>query len=274
MVCDWTSLLALLPQWLRPPVDSQGKETLQELRLRLGQAPELIRKDGKARLEKTVCQQDLDFVVNAASRYSPWASATVNQGYLTASGGHRVGICGETAVQEGRVLNIRLVRSLCIRVARDFPGLAGGLPETGSLLVVGSPGTGKTTLLRDLIRRRSQNASVAVVDQRGELFPPGFDPGPGTDVLTGCSKPEGIDMVLRTMGPGCIAMDEITADRDCEALIQAAWCGVDLLATAHAASVRDLRSRPIYQKLAQSGIFEEIVIMNRDKSWRRERVYL
>jgi stage III sporulation protein AA len=114
------------------------------------------------------------------------------------------------------------------------------------------------------------------VDERGEIFPVGdiFEPGLRTDVLTGCSKAQGVQMALRTMGPTCIAMDEITATEDCQALLRAAWCGVELLATAHASDVIDLRRRPVYRPLVQSGLFSQVIVLNRDKSWHMERMEL
>ena len=172
---------------------------------------------------------------------------------------------------------IRNIRSLCIRVARDFPGMVRDQRlHSGSILIVGSPGSGKTTFLRDLIRLRSETGigSVAVVDQRGELFPEGagFDTGRRTDVLTGCGKKEGMEALLRTMGPETIAVDEITSEEDCRALLHGAWCGVSLIATAHAASKGDLQARAVYRPLMDSGIFDMLVILRRDKSWKAERV--
>ena len=113
-----------------------------------------------------------------------------------------------------------------------------------------------------------------MVDERGELFPvrAGFDTGKCTDVMTGCCKSDGIDMVLRCMGPATIAVDEITAEGDCEALLRASRCGVDLLATAHAGSLADLRSRPVYQKLLEQNLFQWVVILQRDNSWTVERM--
>ena len=145
----------------------------------------------------------------------------------------------------------------------------------GALLILGPPGAGKTTLLRDIIRHRSNGGKiVSVVDERGELFPCGnlFDPGTRTDVLTGCSKAQGVDIALRTMSPKCIAVDEITAQEDCQALVSALWCGVDLLATAHAANCNDLQSRPIYRPLIQTGLFKQVIVLSRDKSWHLERM--
>lgn len=275
MMCAWEALLQVLPQWLRSDTDRLGRKGLQELRLHLGQMPELVLPEGSVWLSRKVIREDLDFCVNAASRYSPWAAATVSQGYITAAGGHRIGLCGEAVVHNGEVKGLRKVRDLCIRVARDFPGIAGGISGPGqSALILGAPGWGKTTLLRDLIRRRSDAGEhIAVVDERGELFPDdSFPRGRCTDVVSGCTKAQGIDSLLKTMGPDCIAVDEITSQSDCEAIQKAVGCGVSLLATAHGRSLSDLKSRPIYRPLLETPLVECILVLRKDKSWRLERM--
>ena len=162
--------------------------------------------------------------------------------------------------------------SLCIRLARDVSGIAQGLPTGESLLILGPPGSGKTTLLRDLIRICARDTQISVVDERRELFPGGFARGENTDVLSGVDKPRGIDMVLRSMGPEVIAMDEVTSERDCEALIRAAWCGVRLLATAHADSVADLNRRSVYRPLVRAGLFAKAAVLDNCRRWHLEEV--
>ena len=85
-------------------------------------------------------------------------------------------------------------------------------------------------------------------------------------------KAEGIETVLRTMGPVWIAVDEITAESDCRAMERAGWCGVGLLATAHAADIRDLLCRPVYRPLAKSGLFRQALVLRPDKTWRLEEI--
>ena len=273
MKCAWKELLAILPQDLRTAVNGH-QNTLQELRLRLNRPVELVLQSTSKWLPYSVTPQDLSFVVHMASKYSPWAAASTARGFITAAGGHRIGICGDVVMKEDKPSGIRTVTSLCIRVARDFDGIAAkcaGLK--GNILIIGAPGCGKTTLLRDLIRQISNSGScVTVVDERGELFPIGFEQGRRTDVLTGCSKAQGLEMALRTMGPSCIAVDEITAEADCSALLECACCGVRLLATAHAGDMKDLQARPVYKTLCRSGIFENVLVLRRDKTWYTERM--
>ncbi len=281
MSTAWQSYLNLLPHWLRDIVDKQGRETLTELRLRIGHPPEMRFLTGSVYLNQKIKLADIQFVINAATNYSPWTSATVAQGFITGEGGHRIGVCGEVVLDSfGRITTISTPSSLNIRVARDIKGIAEQIGHyNDSILIVGCPGCGKTTLLRDYIRQRASRTldCICVVDERREIFPMihgenCFYPGKQTDILSGCSKAQGINMMLRCMNPGTIAVDEITAEEDCTAMIHAGWCGVKLLATAHAETKQDLFSRPIYKPIIQSGIFQYLIIMTTDKRWHMERM--
>ncbi len=275
MICAWKELVGILPGWMALDVDRLGNKSLQELRLRLGFPPELVLDDRIIPLQRPVKGEDLNYIINISSRYSPWTAQTIASGYLTAAGGHRIGICGEAVVKEGVVTGIRNITSLCIRIARDFPGIAEqAARKTGSVLLIGPPGSGKTTLLRDLIRQIARREPVSVVDERGEIFPEQWEKPPGVDVLTGSPKNMGISMVLRNMSPRTIAVDEITDAGDCKALIMAGWCGVRLIATAHAASVKDLMQRPVYQPMISNHLFNDVLVLSRDKTWREERLMI
>lgn len=273
MICAWKELLSVLPTRLRREIDLLGKTSIQEVRLRMNAPPELVLREKILWLTGEVTREELNFVINTASRYSPWAASTAAQGYITAPGGHRIGMCGEMIYQNGVLEGIREIHSLCIRVARDFPEVGKrAAEESGSILIIGAPGWGKTTLLRDIARQIAENEAVCVVDERKELFPNGFSRGKRMDVLTGCPKDVGIEIALRTMGPSCIAVDEITAQADCYALIQAANCGVRLLATAHGASIQDYRRRDVYRALFEKRIFNTLLILRPDKSFTMERM--
>lgn len=263
-------LLAILPPKLRQQIKP---DELWEIRLRLGKPTELVSARGSQWLGDVAVRDDLNFVINTASRYSPWAAQTVTQGYITAPGGHRIGLGGEVVVNGGQVTGIREVDSLCIRIARDVTGIGSRFSGLkGSVLILGPPGAGKTTLLRDLCREISKRETLAVVDERGELFPTGFDRGRSLDVLSLCPKPEGIDMALRTLSPATIAVDEITGEGDAQALLRAGWCGVRLLATAHASGIEDLKRRSIYRSLTENHLFDSLLLCHRDKSRPTERM--
>ena len=280
MKCAWQEYLQILPIWMRSRVDNLGTEKLEELRLRIGRVPELILNRGHVFFERKVTLEDLSFCISAASQYSPWASTTICDGYLTAAGGHRIGICGEIAIIDGKVTTVRNATSLCLRVARDFPGIGREADRiAGSVLILGSPGRGKTTLLRDLIRQKADAGpgAVAVVDERREVFPTVsdafcFSPGLRTEVLSGCGKRKGLEIMIRTMNPDWVAVDEITAEEDCYGVIQACNCGVSILATAHGESVEDFMQRPVYRPLIENKVFENIIVMQPDKSWKLERM--
>ena len=280
MKCAWQAYINLLPNWMRQEVDKYGSEHLQELRIRTDLQPEMILRKGSYLLSRRAVKEDIAFIINVASKYSPWSIHTVENGYITASGGHRIGICGLATVSENKIHSISIPTSLCMRVARDFEGIASQLASVrDSILIIGPPGSGKTTFLRDLIRCISDSnaGSISVVDEREEIFPlckgqACFYAGRHTDILSCTKKSHGIDSVLRSMSPDWIAVDEITSENDCSALLHAGWCGVNLIATAHAGSIYDLKNRPIYKPIVENKLFTNIVILRKDKSWSYERI--
>ena len=280
MKCAWDELVRILPHTIRNEVDDIGKYSMQELRLRIGFPIELVCSCSNHFLKKNATLEDIQFITNAASMYSPWKAQSSVNGYITSAGGHRIGICGEAIMNNGVMAGICNVTSLCVRVARDFPGISNALQvDESSVLIIGPPGSGKTTFLRDIIRNYSSHmrGSVSVVDERGEIFPSVngrlcFPCGHNTDIMTNCTKAHGVEMLLRAMGPNYIAVDEITKAEDCYAILNAIGCGVTMIATAHAGSVSDLMNRDIYKSLISKGIFKRIITLNRDKIWVEERI--
>ena len=285
---------ALLPPALRAAalaVPRRRMARVEELRLRVGRPVGLSLPEGEIPLAQTqVGAEDLEEVLDRATEFSRYTAAeTLSQGYVTAPGGFRVGVCG-TSVQGEEADGLRELSSLSIRVPRVREGVARPvlprLIEAGRLqsaLVLSPPGGGKTTLLRDLVRLISLGTEdlppmrVSLVDERGELAAsyrgrPQLDVGPRTDVLDGCPKAMAVPMLLRAMTPQVIALDELALDEDAGAVRSAAGCGAVLLATAHAASPEELARRPALAGLLAGDIFRRTVTISGTGADRTYRV--
>lgn len=258
-------------------------ERLEEVHLRAGRAPAIVLPEGGQRLPlPSVTPEVLQDIVDAASRWSLHAVLPqVRCGYLTLEGGHRLGLCGRAVMEGEHVHTLGEFSSLNLRVARQVRGAADAVVPRlwegeglQSTLILAPPGTGKTTLLRDLIRCLSDGEGcrplrVGVADERGELCAcrrglPQLELGERTDVVEGCPKAQGLLLLLRGMNPQVLAADEITAPEDLAAVQQAAGCGVALLATAHAHSPEDLRRRTLYRELMEQKIFRRLVTIRRE----------
>lgn len=205
----------------------------------------------------------------------------MRQGYITLPGGHRVGLVGECVVRHGRLLRIRNVTGINIRIAREIRGIARlVLPHLWHngrymrTLVVSPPKAGKTTLLRDLVRGISDGdhcgygAKVGLVDERNEVAGcyrgvPQLQIGVQTDVLASCPKIEGIYLMLRTMGPEVVAVDELGHAGEADAIRDLLYAGVSVLATAHADSIEELRQRSMLSRLLRHGGFQRILLLSR-----------
>lgn len=270
------------------PEALQGE--IEEIRLRAGRPMTVVVPDREISTGSIVTVDDLELTIEIASQASAYAVLNqVKNGFVTIRGGHRLGICGTGVMKSGELLNLRQVSSLALRVARELPGAAvpllPELQEAGvlqSTLILSPPGRGKTTLLRDLIRCISdgqgiQASRVGVADERGELAAmfgglPQMKIGARTDIVDGCPKAAAMLMLLRGMNPQVLAVDEITAPEDVEAMEIAAGCGVTLLATAHAGSLEDLCRRPIYRRLVAENIFRRIILIELSDGQRRYQV--
>ena len=276
----------LLPPCLRAEVlnlPEDATDKAEEIRLRVGRAPTLVIDGDEIEILPThrITVSELQLVLEIATRASAHTYAdSIRQGFVTAEGGCRVGLCGTAVTEDNRITSVRRLSSLCIRIPREKRGCAdevfkaltkGGFKST---LIVSPPGAGKTTLLRELVRLMSDKGTrVSLVDERSEVAgtfegQPCFDVGSRTDVLTGAPKSEGIFLLLRSMAPQLIAFDEITSPDDIEAAETASNCGVTLLATAHGAAISDLSERALYRKLLDRGIFSRAVIIENNRGMR------
>ena len=276
-------ILRMLPLTVQTALAGTPDAQIEELRLRVGQKPTVLYAGSERQLPAggVLPQTELQQVLLNASAQSQYAvQEQLRSGYLSLPGGYRLGVCGSAVVQNGCMTGIREISSLALRVPHDIrhppEQLLPYLQE--SCLLVGAPGSGKTTLLRSCIRTLSETGQrVAVVDERLELAGavhgvPQFDLGPCTDVLSGCSKGEGILMLLRGMNPQWLAVDEITQPEDLAAIQQAGGSGVGLLATIHAGSAEKLKNKPLCRELFSLGIFRQVLYLDKNRAFHAERI--
>lgn len=235
-------------------------------------------------------EDDIQAILTFLSGYSIYAyEEELRQGFLTLKGGHRVGVAGRAVLEHSRVTRLSDIQFLNIRIAHQCRGCAQGIyphlhGESGVLntLILSPPGMGKTTLLRDCIRLLSDGAEgrkgcrIGVVDERSEIAAchrgiPQNDLGIRTDVLDGCSKAVGMRMLLRSMSPEVIAVDELGGEEDFEAVEQILYSGSRILGTIHAEGMEELRKKPRLKQWLESGIFDRCIVIRCDG--RRGRGY-
>ncbi|MCL2573186.1 MAG: stage III sporulation protein AA [Defluviitaleaceae bacterium] len=197
----------------------------------------------------------------------------IKNGFITIAGGHRMGLAGRVTVEHGRIKTIKHISGLTIRVARQIIGAADSIfPEIvnggiRSTMIVSPPGCGKTTILRDAIRRLSlAGYNVAVVDERSEIGGCYMgvtqnDLGPRTDVLDAAPKAEGMMLALRALSPQVVAVDEIGSIEDIVAIENMARCGVAVICTLHGKDIDDLKKRPNLASVLANSIFERYIFL-------------
>ena len=254
----------------------------EEIRLRTGRRPGFIYRGTEHILSgDPLTETDLIRTMEKATGASVHtAMGEIAKGYVS-SRGLRIGICGTAVMSGGEIKGFRNLSSLAIRIPQEHRGICDGvIRELYALgyentLVISPPGMGKTTALREIIRRLSDGGTrFGVIDERNELaaFYGGmaqFDLGRRSDVITGAPKDAAATILLRGMNPQVIAMDEITKSEDAGVVRDIYGCGVGILASAHAAGTDELKKRPVYRELLAQGIFRSAVVIGMEKGERR-----
>lgn len=285
------------PVHIRQEMKKMSGAGLEEIRIRIGQPIEFCYgtgshyfsvKEGDEEPYRAT-REDLAEMLDYISNYSLYAyQEEVKQGYITVEGGHRIGLIGQAVTEQGKITGMHHITFLNFRIAHERLGcgkeLLPYLWEQNNIyntLFLSAPGAGKTTYLRDCIRLLSTGGEgragvkVCVVDERSEIGAchmglPQNDLGPRTDVLDGCRKPEGMLLLLRSMSPQVIAVDELGTEEDFLAVEQAVCSGSRVIGTIHAGEIQELQEKPHLRHWMERQMFERFVQIKRLANGERE----
>ena len=277
---NFEEILIRLPDSISNELSLLSKEiinTVEEIRLRCGQRCSIYFSGQEKSLMKIITKDDLSHTLNNLIRHSYYAyEEDLAKGFITITGGHRVGICGKAIIKGGEPTLIKEISSINIRFAKEIIGCANSIiPRIIqdnmplNTLIVSPPGCGKTTLLRDIARILSiRNIKVAICDERSEIAGmynsiSSFNLGPRVDVLDGCDKSYGIPMLIRSMSPDVIITDEIGKPNDINSIIQCKNSGVKLITSIHGSSINDLKNSHLNQ-LIHDKSFDNIIFLSKD----------
>ncbi len=274
------------------------KASVQEIRLRAGRpltvtmggSQFFVCKGGTFMLPRTdsvyVAPADLNDCFLKLCKHSVYSHGSeLCEGYISLEGGHRAGICGKVVVKDKRIETIRDISSINLRIAKEIPHSADEILKHyngGGILICGGPGTGKTTLLRDICRQLAGGSvgdckKVAIIDSRGEIAAvsggvPYTDVGSTADIITDVPKAKGIEMALRTLFPDVIAFDELGDMSEVSAVIQSFNSGVTVITTAHIGCQEDLAKRPTVSALLKTGAIEWVVLCYRGFTFKIKNI--
>ena len=258
-------------------------DKLQEIRLRIGKPIIVIADNVEWVMREVIEKEEFMETLEYICKYSLYAFENeLKQGFITIEGGHRVGISGQVYVENGEVKNFKNISSMNIRVSHEVLQCAQRIlpyvtqeKEVLNTLIVSPPRCGKTTLLRDLVRQVSDGNSyikgctVGVVDERSEIAGcylgiPQNQVGIRTDILDACPKSKGMMMLVRSMAPRVIAVDELGGAEDVYAMEYAMNCGCRFIATVHGKSMEEIRKKPLFENLVKEHRFDRYIVLGND----------
>ena len=257
---------------------------LQEIRIRVDKPIILKLREKDLILQYNILQTEILQIVERLCENSIYAYKNqICEGFITIKGGHRVGLTGSCVIENGKITNIKYISSLNIRIAREVKNCSTRIlreiidienKTIYNSIIVAPPGRGKTTILRDIIRRLSdgieeinfRGKTCGVVDERGEIAAmykgaPQNDVGIRTDIIENVSKNKGIHMLIRTMAPEIIACDEIGSKEDVEAIHYALYSGVKGIFTMHGKNVEDIKNNKQIYELIENREIQKIIFL-------------
>lgn len=273
------NVLRCLPQQVRSRIQQltpSEQAQIQEIRLRAERPACILLHSREKPLDPghPVSQRTIEQTFQAVCEYSVYRYAKeIAEGFVTIAGGNRVGIAGSAVYREGKLVQMRHISGLNFRVSHAVTGCAEPLfrqicPERpSSLLLAGTVGSGKTTMLRDLCRLLGASWRLTLVDERSEIAAvhhgvPQYDVGLHTDVLDGFPRAEGLLTALRVLTPEVLVCDEISTEADAQAILRIHGSGVPVVASAHGTSLEDLERRPALKQLLDKGVFRYAAVLS------------
>lgn len=252
------------------------KSTLKEIRLRL-QRPLMLNFGDNVKFYQNTTKDDILYVTNKLSDYSlNSVKESLCKGFITVSGGIRVGIAGEFVIHNGEIKFIHNINGLNFRIPHEKKGVADEIIKyiydgktIFNTLIISPPMMGKTTLLRDIARQLSSSVNVCIIDERSEIAAcvnsvPSFDVGARTDIIDSLAKAQAITMAVRSLSPDVILTDEIGSQNDCNALYDAAKSGVGFVASIHAKNKLDAMQRQGMIRLFDNEVVKRLIILGKN----------
>jgi stage III sporulation protein SpoIIIAA len=243
---DLDAMLDVVPPPIAEAVRRENHgDDLLEIVLDLGRLPEArFLSDELVLSDREVACEDIDYTVTRVGEFTTDNRAGIERTL------HRISAIRN---RKGSVVGLTL------RVGRAVYGtidIINDLLESGqSILLVGKPGVGKTTLLREAARVLSEKKRVVVVDTSNEIGGDGDIPHPaiGRARRMQVAAPEYqhevmIEAVENHM-PEVIIIDEIGRELEAEAARTIAERGVQLVATAHGNTLENLVQNPTLSDL-------------------------